>query len=273
MKNLRALLSACGSVVLFGFVLAIQSFYMTGCSASPTPAGSDCTSDTECVGDATCIDGKCVTESGSSGSSGSGGSGGSGSSSSGSVVIPPGCYQSCTTAEDCANGSNAPLSGPDNWACNNGFCGYLGCNSTQECTDTYMNDNYLCTTIGSSTLKSCYQKCASAVDCASNLAPPLLDSDNWACTGGSCEYKGCNTTQECTDTYMNPNYECVAPAGSTLKTCIHKCTVPSDCTEGSMAPLSDADNYECNAGLCEHKGCNSTQECTDTFMSPNYVCK
>jgi hypothetical protein len=270
MTNLRALASAGSSLAGLGFVLAIQSF--TGCSASPPPSNFACTSDTDCGGDSTCVEGLCITESGSSSSSGGSG-GGSGSSSSGTVVVTPGCYQTCATAAECANGSNAPISGPDNWACNNGFCGYLGCNSTQECIDTYMNDQYLCTNIGISTFNSCYQKCASAVDCASNLAPVLVNSDNWACTGGLCEYKGCNTTEECTDTYMNSNYECAAPAGSTLKTCVHKCTVPADCPEGNMAPLSDADNYECNAGLCAYKGCNSTQECTDTFMKPEYVCK
>jgi hypothetical protein len=113
----------------------------------------------------------------------------------------------------------------------------------------------------------CIETCSVAADCTSNH--PLLDEDNYACNAGVCEYKGCISTQECIDAYMSPNWVCAAIPGYPADGCIETCSVAADCT--SNHPLLDEDN--CNAGVCEYKGCISTQECIDAYMSPSYVCE
>ncbi|MEP7124018.1 MAG: hypothetical protein ABJE95_24035 [Byssovorax sp.] len=53
----------------------------------------------------------------------------------------------------------------------------------------------------------CYPTCATVADCATP-GSILQDLDNWACTGGKCEYTGCTSTKECTDAYQKPGYVC-----------------------------------------------------------------
>ncbi len=52
--------------------------------------------------------------------------------------------------------------------------------------------------------------------------------------------------------------------------CYQTCAQPSDCASASNA-LLDADNYLCNAGACEYRGCLSADECTSVY-GPGYVC-
>jgi hypothetical protein len=52
------------------------------------------------------------------------------------------CYQTCETAADCA--VEPPLDDVDNFACTEGLCIHLGCNSTEECVEAAMSDEYVC---------------------------------------------------------------------------------------------------------------------------------
>jgi hypothetical protein len=160
------------------------------------------------------------------------------------------------------------LTDADNYACNTGKCEYLGCNSTAECTSALMSSSYSCVALSGATIKSCYPTCSTVADCAGPTA--LTDADNYACNGGLCEYLGCNSTAECTSALMSPDYSCVALSGASFKSCYPTCGTVADCA-GPTA-LTDADNYACNGGLCEYLGCNSTAECTTTYMTSNYIC-
>jgi hypothetical protein len=117
---------------------------------------------------------------------------------------------------------------------------------------------------------ACYNTCGKAADCATP-GTVLLDVDNWACTGGKCDYKGCNSTQECTDAYQKPGYVCALIPGYPTKSCQTVCSKAADCaTPGSF--ILDVDNWACTGGVCDYKGCNSTQECTDAYQKPGHVC-
>ena len=48
--------------------------------------------------------------------------------------------------------------------------------------------------------------CTTPADC--NLGSAAFDPDNYNCTGGICEYKGCNNDDECIKTYSNSEYLC-----------------------------------------------------------------
>jgi hypothetical protein len=192
--------------------------------------------------------------------SGSGGSGG------GQSAVPQ-CWVACTTAADCA--IDQPVYDEDNYACTAGRCDYKGCLSDEECTDTFQSPGWACAAIPGSPVKGCVETCATVADCA--IPQPILDEDNYACTEGKCDYKGCLSTQECTDTFKTDDYECAAVPGSPVKSCVQKCTSAADCATGE--PAFGEDNYACNAGVCEYKGCNSTEECTETYMGPGYVCE
>lgn len=59
----------------------------------------------------------------------------------GLVVFPlplagSGCEKKCTTPQDCDPGG-APLYEPDNFACEEGLCRYVGCKSNDECVTFY----------------------------------------------------------------------------------------------------------------------------------------
>ncbi len=52
--------------------------------------------------------------------------------------------------------------------------------------------------------------------------------------------------------------------------CKRDCQTPADCT--TAAGAFDADNYTCNGGACDYKGCNSDAECATSFGDPVYIC-
>jgi hypothetical protein len=206
---------------------------------------------------------------GSSTSSGGGaGSGGAG----GAAATLPSCYPTCATAADCVVPNGGPLHDIDNYECNGGRCEWLGCNTTNECTTTFMDPDYICSAPPGSTLDYCYPSCATAADCVLPNGGTLYDIDNYACNSGRCDWLGCNSTSECTAAFMNPDYVCGTMPGTTFDSCYPSCATAADCVVPNGGPLYDADNYECNSGLCQWIGCNSTAECTDTFMNPDYVC-
>ena len=56
------------------------------------------------------------------------------------------CQLDCTTVADCYYPSSLPPFVGDNYACENSFCIYKGCNNTQECVDAYGSD-FICTEV------------------------------------------------------------------------------------------------------------------------------
>lgn len=199
---------------------------------------------------------------GSSAGGGPEGGGGQGGGAGAGTPALPSCVLSCAVATDCSTAS--PISDADNWECD-GECVYLGCNSAEECQEAFMNPNYTCAETG--TVSYCQPICNTASDCAT--PSPATDPDNWACTNQVCEYLGCNSADECQQTFQASNYDCVDQFG--LPTCVRTCTGAADCS--APAPLYDEDNWECAEGLCEYQGCNTNQECMETLMSGGYTCQ
>lgn len=114
----------------------------------------------------------------------------------------PSCVKACTTPADCNLGSAA--FDPDNYNCTSGFCSYKGCNNDGECKSSFANSSYVCRPIAG--LPTCGKGCTTPADC--NLGSAAFDPDNYNCTGGICEYKGCNNDDECIKTYSNSEYLC-----------------------------------------------------------------
>jgi hypothetical protein len=57
-------------------------------------------------------------------------------------AVVPACLPTCAAPADCA--LTVPLYDEDNYACDEGMCHYLGCLSTQECTDTLADPAFVC---------------------------------------------------------------------------------------------------------------------------------
>jgi hypothetical protein len=117
-------------------------------------------------------------------------------------------------------------------------------------------------------LDVCVLSCGAPADCATGAAGTIIDANNYACDAGACRWLGCLSTTECTTTYSDPGYVCEAAFGSDLATCWPTCTTVADCT--SASPITDADNYACDGGVCVSTGCNSTAECM--AIGADYVC-
>lgn len=114
----------------------------------------------------------------------------------------PSCVKGCATAADCKLGSAA--FDPDNYSCATGFCEYKGCNNDAECKSSFANPSYVCRNLTG--VAMCGKGCATAADC--NLGSAAFDVDNYRCTAGVCEYKGCNDDAECQSTFSNTEYVC-----------------------------------------------------------------
>jgi hypothetical protein len=117
---------------------------------------------------------------------------------------------------------------------------------------------------------TCLKTCSTPGDCAvGNVA---YDADNYRCTGGLCEYTGCNSAQECS-AGVGAGYGCHQFQGWTYSTCVATCGSAADCAIANGGTLYDADNYECSAGHCRWNGCNSTSECLSSLMNAAYECR
>lgn len=203
---------------------------------------------------------------GASGSAGSGtgattGAGVTTGGGGGSTPIPTieVCLAPCSTPADCAV-PNAPAFDVDNYACDDGACRYLGCNTDAECMaqgDFVCRDQF--------GLSTCLVGCTTPSDCGVQTSP-AYDADNYACDAGACIYTGCNSDAEC-QASVGSNYACRAMAGG-VASCFPTCTTAADCDLGQ--PANDADNYACDDGLCIYQGCNSDAEC---MMQGNLVCR
>jgi hypothetical protein len=99
------------------------------------------------------------------------------------------CVHTCSTTADCTQ--NVAYMDADNYACEAGWCRYLGCNTDAECQTI---GAYACRDQGSGT-RYCVHTCSVPADCSAGVA--YSDADNYACEAGVCRYTGCNSDNEC----------------------------------------------------------------------------
>jgi hypothetical protein len=125
----------------------------------------------------------------------------------------------------------------------------------------------------------CQQACNVWQDCALDilLGEPGFTEANWSCDAGACSYHGCASDEECPASGSGTLAKCVPHevAGKSFGMCTYTCQAAGDCVVaavGSQPPLYDEDNWSCNAGLCEHKGCLNNAEC-QTATGQDYVCR
>ena len=183
-----------------------------------------------------------------SGGSATGGTGGD-------TWVPfPLCVQSCDAPADCVTPGSVQHDA-DNYACDGGYCEYLGCQNNAECQT--MGQNWVCDE-GAFGLPICVRTCSSRSDCAL-AADPRFDDDNYACNDSKCEWLGCQSNTECQGMGLGDDWVCADGIGN-VPTCVRTCNAAADCVYTNDARY-DADNYACNDSLCEYVGCQSNAEC------------
>jgi hypothetical protein len=122
----------------------------------------------------------------------------------------PSCALGCNIATDCT--SPSPAFDADNYRCEARTCVYAGCNDDSECTATF-GAGYGCRVVPPPpapipvpyAARNCVRLCGTASDCATDGA--AFSADNYACTGGACEWTGCRTDDEC-DASFAGDYVC-----------------------------------------------------------------
>ena len=176
------------------------------------------------------------------------------------------CVQECSSSADCAIGEIPAFSG-DNYNCVEGACVYIGCNSDSECDQSYPRMNYGCASNGIA-MDICTKKCASAQDC--DLGTEAYSADNHKCEGGYCIFTGCISDDECTESLQNVDYVCKQVISNYPAHCVIGCSTASDCDLGSAAYSTN--NYACKGGACHYIGCNSDNECAETYQNSVYIC-
>lgn len=115
----------------------------------------------------------------------------------------PTCAATCAAVADCVTANSAAFD-EDNWTCAAGRCEYLGCVDDEECFMTFFSPSYACVAAGAT--KQCQPTCATPEDCATDTT--TTNADNWACSGGVCEYLGCNNDTECVSALMDNGAIC-----------------------------------------------------------------
>ena len=191
----------------------------------------------------------------------------------GPVATTPFCRVGCSAPADCAT-PTVPLYDAAHYACEDGTCRWTGCQADVECQAS-LGPTYACRPVLG--LMQCVQVCATTSTCGAGT--PAFDADNYACTGGVCEYAGCRSDAECQGTFMSTRYVCrrVPRPGTGLAlpsaamNCVLGCTGAADCATASGA--FDADNYACLEGACVYTGCRGDAECQSAFANPRYVCR
>jgi len=182
----------------------------------------------------------------------------------------PYCVQTCDDASDCVGSTSTAVTDEDNYECTaEGYCRNTGCNSTEECQTAISSDLWGCPEDpGPYEVPSCVHVCDTAEDCS--LGAALYDADNYVCTAeGLCEYTGCNDTAECEET--TPGTVCADVAGLDIDLCQTSCGEPAECAADSPPDAEDEDNYDCVDDLCVYTGCNSEEECQNSWNS-SYTC-
>jgi len=119
---------------------------------------------------------------------------------------PPSCVPSCAAAADCAL-EDRPLYDDDNWTCESNFCVFTGCSSDAECQEAYPGTAAVCAEYAETPF--CVPSCTVAADCQPEDPVELNDVENWTCTDGACEHRGCLSTEECTGSSHGPDSICV----------------------------------------------------------------
>jgi len=180
------------------------------------------------------------------------------------------CRKSCNGPSDCVPPDPNQTQTENNWSCVSGHCEFLGCQNTSECQAVFPGmQNITCN--ANVQPHQCTIPCTGPGDCAIPDSS-LYGADNWSCTNQLCVYAGCNNDQECAAAYPNVDLGCAQYMD--VPACLPTCGVPADCTDESIpAALFDEDHWLCTGGVCEHKGCATTQECQDSALfGPNFIC-
>lgn len=112
----------------------------------------------------------------------------------------------------------------------------------------------------------CATTCTTATECATPSA--ATDEDNWSCEDERCVYLGCLSNMECQE--IGPDYACATLPGALIPVCVPTCGTVDDCA--GTGALVDADNWSCDASLCQYLGCQSSAECQQVFANPSYEC-
>ena len=133
-------------------------------------------------------------------------------------------------------------------------------------TDT-VTDSVVETDTSTDEANHCAQICATQIDCLSPYPLAVYDVDNYDCAEGHCEYTGCNSSAECIESY-GEGYSCYFEA-PLVPICLTTCTSVDDCYTEDSPPQYDADNYQCDDGVCVYTGCISDWECE---QSGDYSC-
>ena len=136
------------------------------------------------------------------------------------------CFRTvlCETPVDCVVGywkhpDAAPAnSDENNWACQDGECRYLGCQTDDECAAVEVADEeYQCSDVlGGGIIgwaDGCRKVCSAPADCIPKHIGephPVEDEDNWGCQDGLCYYLGCVSDAECEHPWVFGPYD--APA-------------------------------------------------------------
>lgn len=109
----------------------------------------------------------------------------------------------------------------------------------------------------------CIKQCSAPVDCEFG-GDSIHDANNFECVAGMCRYLGCVSDAECTAASTGPML-CRVTAYAAYPVCVPPCTTADDCaalyTGPFASPTLDADNWACEAGACQHLGCNNDAEC------------
>ncbi len=207
--------------------------------------------------------GTTTTSSGGGGAGGTGGAGGSGD-----VPPTPICVESCQTSDDCIHAGQ--VYSADNYECAGGKCKYLGCKTDDECFNTFGAMAGVCLAgSGSAAIPLCVKGCQTSDDCIQ--AGQVFSADNYECAGGKCKWLGCNSDDECFNTFGAVSGVCLAGGGSgTTPSCVESCQTSDDCIHAGQ--VFSADNYECAGGKCKWLGCDSDDECLNTFGAVSDVC-
>jgi hypothetical protein len=169
---------------------------------------------------------------------------------------------------DCSSGGL--LDDADNNACVEGSCQWLGCRSTEECVNFYLDSRLVCTQLPGMAVPDCLRRCESRTDCDHGRV--LGRPENFACEEGLCVWLGCMSDSECAEAYFDPSWGCVPSPTPGISDCRLRCTVVADCVRYEL-PAIDEDNFRCTDGLCEYLGCHSTEECDQTLQGGPYVCQ
>ena len=183
------------------------------------------------------------------------------------------CRKACDTAANCVPADADVTKDENNWECvADGYCNLLGCQDATECETLFPEmDNITCNT--NVTPQECTLPCTDTgtpADCAVPESP-LYGEDNFTCESSLCVHQGCNNDEECQEAF--PETDLVCAQYTDPPVCFPSCAEPIDCTDAAVtADLFNEAHWLCTDGACEHRGCQSTQECTDSALGAGYIC-